>query len=274
MPARTVVRRVRNEAPAEPDEDDRVKPTDDEETPRSGRRAARRVTSTTATSSSRRGRDDDDDDDEDKEAAKAEREARRGKSVRSGWSGYKQTKAEAGDFPENFSPDAEASLVAFLEDEPFADYRQHWIERPGKKSWTCGNDDCPICDVGDRPQVKVAFNVAVLVGEAWENKVWTVGSRVAGVLENYASDKKTGPLSTHDPMIYWDIRKTGKAGKSQTSVNPVKERDLGEDWGVDPLSEEDLAAMREGMWDASAVQVHTRKQLKEIADELADGDED
>lgn len=273
MPPRTITRRtVRREV----SEDDRPV-AEDEETQPVGRRAARRATAAVPSSKTKEydpeaeAAGDDEGEEEEDKGARAER--RKG-LVKRGWGGYRQTKAEGSDFPDNFSPTKEPQLFIFLEDEPFASYLQHWIEREGKKSWTCGKKDCPLCDVGDKPQSKTCLNVAVLEDDEWRNMVWTVGTRVAEVLQNYASDTKTGPLATRDPMMYWSVTRTGKGGKSQTNINPVKERDLADDWGIAPLTDDDIAAMAKNCFDESSIPVHTKKQLKEIADELDDDEED
>lgn len=209
---------------------------------------------------------DDTEEEEDEGGAKN----RRGKAVRSGWAGAKQTKAASGDFPEEFKASDEAVLIKFLEDEPFASYRQHWIERPGKKSWTCLEDNCPLCDIGDRPAAKIAFNILSFENpDEPENKVWIVGTKLSGALENFASDKKTGPLT----RLYWSVKRTGKGTKSQTHLTPIKERDLKDDWDVEPLSEEELDTAYESCFDDTVIQVQTRKQLKDVASDLDDEEE-
>ncbi len=191
--------------------------------------------------------------------------------VRSGWAGHDRTKAAAGDFPEDFKIEHEKKLIKFLEDEPFASYRQHWIERPGKKSFTCIEVDCPLCDAGDRPSGKTCFNILSLSeGGKPVNKVLTVGVRLGEQIRGFATDRKTGPLT----RMYYAISKTGKKTKTSHSLIPVKERDLEEDWDMEPLDEEELEAFKEHLYDEEAVQVSTRKQLLEIAEEISGEDDE
>lgn len=247
MPRR-IERRPRDDEPEEPEEEFQPEDEDEEdEKPARGVKSAARKAR----------RDDDDDDDE---------RPKRPTGVRKGWGGARRTKEMSSDFPEELKVMEEAALLKFLEDEPFASYRQHWIEREGKKSFTCLEDDCPLCDIGDRPAGRYAFNVLLLSEGEPVNKVWVVGNRLEGTLENYAKDKKTGPLT----RLYWSISRTGKGSNTQYNIAPVKERDLPEDWDVEPLEDEVIAKYVKQCWDDSAVSVQTRKQLQAIADEVSD----
>lgn len=176
--------------------------------------------------------------------------------------------AKSGDFPDDLKIGEDAILIKFLDDEPFAVYKQHWVERAGKKSWIHLNEGCPLCDdVGDRPSAKIVFNVIDFSDlDKPVNVIWTVGSRVATQLKNLNKDKKTGPINRDD--IYFSVSRTGKGTKAVTVTTPVKARDLTEDWDVEPLSEEEIDAFDEQAYDSSIVEFHSRKQLEEIADEI------
>lgn len=206
--------------------------------------------------------DDSDDDDE-------EETTRPASKAGSGWGAYKKKRAESGEYPDDFRPDKERTVIKFLDDEPFAVYREHWIERPGKKSWTCIEDDCPLCEIGDTPTVYAAFNVVVM-DENPSLNVWRVRPRVASTLENLAEDKTTGPLTKH----YYAVSRTGKGSKSVTNVNPIKSRDLAEDFQMEPLTSEELREFDGSRYDASVIQYHTRKQLRELVNEVSDDSDD
>ena len=256
MPPRQVTRRPRDEEEEE------------EETPRKARKWAKD--------------EDDDDEEEERRPARGVRGATRSTRkddddekprtpLRSGWAGAKRVKESSSDFAEELKFDTdEGILIKFLQDEPFTSYRQHWIERKGKKSFICLEDGCPLCDIGDRPSGKYCFNVLLLSEGEPQVKVWVVGSRLFGVLEKKAEDKKTGPLT----RLYWQVERTGKGSKAQTSVDAVKERDLGEDWEMEPLEDDVLERYLKQCYDESAITVQTRKQLKDIAHEVSDEDDD
>lgn len=256
MPERRVVRRAPQE---EPDDDD-FNPADDEDD--DDARPARGVKSM---------------------AGKAKPPARGAKpssgkppAAKTGWSGAHRTKEASSDFADELKLDDEHVLIKFLEDEPLVSYRQHWVERDGKKSFTCLEDDCPLCDIGDRPAGKYAFNVLLLSDGEPVNKLWIVGTRLVNTLEAYAEDTKTGPLTKH----YWSVNRTGNKGKKsggnvQTNLQMVKERDLQEDWEIEPLEDDILDLYRKKSFDIdSAVQYQTRKQLRDIAKELSDDVDD
>lgn len=215
------------------------------------------------------------DDDEDEETTAAAAEDDEDGVVRGGWDGYRQTKAKSGYGAEflRLEDTGEATLIRFLESAPFASFRQHWIDRQsGKRSWVCIEDDCPLCDAGDTPGFRIAFNVLVLSDGKPLNKVWEVGPRLAEQLEAKAKDKRTGPLDRSD--IYWAVSRTGKKSKTAYSIDPVKERDLEADWELEPLTDTIIKRYQVKMFDAKVIKVPTKKQLKELAAELLDEDYD
>lgn len=221
----------------------------------------------------RRPVEEDLDDDEEGTPAPAAQEADDDEDspVRTGWGGYRETKAKSGYGAEFLRLDdsGEATLIKFLEPEPFASFRQHWIDRQsGKRSWVCIEEDCPLCDAGDTPGFRIAFNVLVLSEGKPLNKVWEVGPRLAEQLEAKAKDKRTGPLDRSD--MYWAVSRTGKKSKTAYSIDPVKERDLAEDWEIEPLDDAVLKRYRAKMYNSTVIKVPTTKQLKEMAAELLD----
>lgn len=176
--------------------------------------------------------------------------------------------AKGGDFPDELEVTDTAILVHFLEDAPFAVYKQHWIERTGKRSWICLGDGCPLCeDIGDRPTAKILFNVVDFTDpDDPVNMLWTVGTRVATTLKNLNADKKVGPIDRDD--VYFSVSKSGSGTKTVYVVTPVKARDVLEDWEIEPLSEEEIEDFTAQMYGDDVVEYHTKNQLTEIADEL------
>lgn len=209
---------------------------------------------------SRRPSDDEDD-----------KPKRRTLSGTGGWGSYEAKKSEVSDFADEFRPEEEQTLIKILDAEPLANYKQHWIERNGKRSWTCcaPEDKCPLCDdVGDNPQLKVVFNIVDMSDpDNPTNAIWIMSQTIAENLKNFGKDSKTGPINRDD--LYWAVNKTGKGkGKVKTNIIPVKERDLKEDWDTEPLSEEELTEFDNNAFGEDAVEYHTPRQLAEIADEL------
>lgn len=211
-----------------------------------------------------RSRDRDDDDDEPKERG----------SIRSGWAGHKENQSKSATYAENLDVGKDPELIKFLEDEPPISYRQHWIDNPPngirKKSWTCLEVDCPLCDIGDRPSVKTVFNVVHLnTGGRPENKVLTLGVKAVNQLLGFAEDSKTGPLT----KLYYVVKKTGTKQQSAFNFQPVKARDLEEDWKMEPLSDRDFDDFFDARYkESDIVQTQSRKQLRELAEGLTDDD--
>lgn len=218
-------------------------------------------------------------DDEDEEDEEGNLETRRPKSssVRKGWKGYKETRAQSTDFAEELRVTDDPDLVKFLEDEPFAVYRQHWIDHPvgtKKKSWTClaktKDDKCPLCDIGDRPRALSAFNVLHLnTGGDPENKILVLGNKAAGQVENYANDDKTGPLT----KMYYAISRSGKGQSSAWNFQRVKDRDLEEDWGIEPLTKAEIREALEQVYDESTIYIPSYRDMKMQADAAVDEDD-
>lgn len=208
-----------------------------------------------------------------REEASAEvREAAK-RVIKRGWGAAEQMRSADSPFAQRLKVDENEQLIKFLEDEPYTSFRVHWLERKGQKSFTCLSDidtaGCPLCDAGDRPSLRVAFNVALISLDGDEPVVrsYEIGPRVIDQLKNFHTDPRTGPLSKH----YWAIKRTGKGTTSATSLQVVRERDLNDDWSIDPLTQDQLNALSKQVYDASIVPIPARKTLLTIAaEELSD----
>ena len=188
--------------------------------------------------------------------------------VRGGWGSVDAVKNADSPFAQRLKVADEPQIIKFLDDEPYASWRQHWIERQGQKSFVCiGEFDdkgCPLCDSGDRPSVRIAFNVALLIaGEEPVIKSYEVGPRVIDQLKNFHTDPRTGPLSKH----YWAVSKTGKGATTATSHQLVKDRDL-EEWGIAEIDDAGLKGLISRSYTADIISIPSRKDLIDIANEL------
>ena len=93
-----------------------------------------------------------------------------------------------------------------------------------------------------------------------------VGVRLCGQLEKLASNAKTGPLNR--PDLYWAVSKTGQGTKTAYSIVPVKERDLAEEWEIDPIAAAELIKTMKPLG-PEALHTSTKAELAEIAREIA-----
>lgn len=202
----------------------------------------------------------------------ADTASRKARVIRGGWGSVEQAKTADSPFAQRLKVVEDPIIIKFLEDEPYATYRQHWVERQGQKSFTCIADidpsgDCPLCKSGNRPSTRFAFNV-ILVSPDMEAmlKSYEVGPRVIDQLKNFHTDPRQGPLSKH----YWAVSRSGKGATSATNHQLVKERDL-EEWQIDALEESDLKVFSKQAYTSDIIQIPARKDLmKIVVEELSD----
>ncbi len=198
--------------------------------------------------------------------------------VHTGRAGVEAVRKARGDGSMRMQLGSEPELVAFLEDEPFATFSQHWVSQGGgggNRPYTCPEDDCPICEMGDRPNQQVYYNVLHLSADNGpKNMILPLGVRAARALDDAATSKKTGkPDILKD---FFAVSKSGSKQQTQTNFRPIKEEDIVEDWieildnfkieDLDDIIEESLTHL----FDVSVVQVTPPKQLREVAAYLAE----
>lgn len=193
-------------------------------------------------------------------------------AVQSGWGAAKKLKTEGGSFADEFQITKDEQLVKFMEDAPYAVYKQHWIEglrSTKKRSFICLGKGCPLCALGEGAAKKWAFNVAVFDGDDAEVKSLIAGSRLFDLIadEHEGSD---GPLDEG----YWTLSKSGKKQSTTYKLKKIEGRKLEEGFKIteDDL-EEILAAADLVPYTPAQHQPPTKSYLQEIADELVDGED-
>jgi hypothetical protein len=193
--------------------------------------------------------------------------------LRPGWSAGQREFDSSSPYAQALKLGEQGVVIKFLEDQPYASFRRHWVERSGAqgrvtRAYLCMhslNKDCPLCDVGDKPQTVSAFNIAVLGDDNdVATKTWDVGIRLFKVLESYAKDPKIGPLTKG----FFLVNKTGAKQNVQYNVIPVKASSLAEDYDIEPPPQ--AVFDKADRYDASVIEVPKRKDLDEIAAEIAD----
>ena len=186
--------------------------------------------------------------------------------IQTGWAAAKKAVAKSSKtFATDFRFDEDVQLIKFIGNEPMS-FMQHWVNRPGKKSFISIGEGDPLIAVGSKPDQKFAFTVLNLSDEDPQLQLMIVGVRLCGQLEKLDSDKKTGPLNR--PDMYWAVSKTGTGTKTSYTINPVKERDLAEDWGIDPVAAAELIKTMKPLG-PEALHTSTKAELAEIAREIA-----
>ena len=186
--------------------------------------------------------------------------------VQKGWAAAKKAAANSNKtFTTDFRFDEDVQLIKFISDEPMA-FMQHWVNRPGKKSFISIGEGDPLIAVGSKPDQKFAFTVLNLSDEDPQLQLMVVGVRLCGQLEKLASNSKTGPLNRSD--LYWAVSKSGQGTKTSYSIVPVKERDLAEEWEIDPVAAAELIKTMKPLGQ-EALHMSTKAELAEIAREIA-----
>lgn len=185
--------------------------------------------------------------------------------VRGGWGSTKSAQTDSSEYAVRLKLTDDVQIVKFLEDEPFAYWRQHWVERQGQKSFICLADDgdCPLCKSGDSPSWKFAFNVVLLAPDAEPVlRSMEIGVRAKDQLRNFNDGQMTGPLSKH----YWAVSRSGRGTTSATNFQMVRERDL-EEWQITALTSDDLNHFGEKAYKPSIYIKPNRADLAKIVQE-------
>lgn len=190
------------------------------------------------------------------------------KLLRGGWQQVDALKSSDSNYAQRLKVSEDVQVIKFVEDEPYAAWHQHWVERDGQKSFVCIREleerGCPICELGNRPSQRVAFNV-ILLSTAGPSVLRSleIGPRVVDQLRNLNKAPQTGPLTKH----YWAISRTGKGATTSYNLQVIRERDIAEEWKIQPLSEETLSKHKEEKYDSTIIKVPTYAELLAIASE-------
>ena len=190
------------------------------------------------------------------------------KIIRSGWGAVDTLKREDANYAVRLKTGNDPVLIKFLQDAPYASWRQHWVNRPGQKSFVCreGLDDrgCPLCDAGNRPRPLFAFNVLLLErGEESALRSYEAGTRVIATLRNFNEDDRQGPLSKH----YWAVSRSGTGPQTQYNHLLIKERDLSDEWSIVPLTTESLEQAEAKAYDADIMRVPSYDDMVALVNE-------
>lgn len=191
-------------------------------------------------------------------------------AVASGWGASSLSDGEG--FPEEFKfLDGEYKVVKFIDPTnsgPFAVYRQHWLNQvtTGKRSFVSpGPNDALTVRLGSKPVQKYAFTVVNLSEpDGFKRQILVAGNRLFGMLKEANANAKSGPLTNG----YWALTRTGKLQSISYAVNPVKERDLQEDWGIDPDKAAEFIKTVQP-YDKSAIRISSYEELERLADSLS-----
>jgi hypothetical protein len=191
-----------------------------------------------------------------------------------GWVALKRHKQETErtSYAQNLKiAEGKASLVKFIDEEPFDSYYRHWLRGiKGRQTFTCLRTLCPLCDIGDTPTYITLFNVIDMADRANpEVKIWEASPNPAGKIEEWAFSDKHSPVNRSD--LYWSVtKKKGGNGFTDYSAVPVKARDLPDDWYMEPLTSAELEELSGKRYDSEVIRVDSRQALREVVQSLED----
>jgi hypothetical protein len=192
-----------------------------------------------------------------------------GTTIQAGWDAVSaataKPKRESGSYPTDFKYTEKAQLVRFLDNEPFAVYKQHWVDRSeGKRSFVALGEDDPLTVIaGMVPRPKAAFNILNLSLEEPEVQILTASVTLAKQLQAANEDPRRGPLSKY----YWAISRQGTGRETQFTVDRVRASELAEEWDLDPEDIDAIAATAP-RYDATAIYVSTYEEHLKVARQL------
>lgn len=184
--------------------------------------------------------------------------------TRRGWGAAQSAIDNAkSNYADDFRITEESQLIKFLEPEPYWAGATHWVDeiREGKRSFYCLGAQCPMCAIGHKPRAVVKFNVSP-IGEGEPQVLSLDAGPLLARLIKTEHDDRSGPIDRH----YWRVSKTGtggKGGKVQYRLVPVKERDLAEEYELDPITvKASLADLK--LYDEDIVQMPSVAELQNV----------
>lgn len=183
-------------------------------------------------------------------------------------------------------------VIAFMEAENFDFIYRHWVDVVGEDGRTrqvprnCIKDrpdgqECPLCQIGHTPKPVALFNVIDL-DEPDKVQLWEVTTGIYEEIDALASslaqipEDRGGPLELNSEGVYVAVSKrksetkSGKGGVTKYKIERVKERDLSDDYGLDPLTEEQFMDAMDKLKTIDDIFFSSYDDLKKLADSLED----
>jgi hypothetical protein len=186
-------------------------------------------------------------------------------------SGWDTPAAGGGNYPVDFKfIDGQFQIVKFIDPSatPFASYKEHWLTQKtsGKRSYISLGSNDPLCvKLGSVPRHIRAFTIANLSAQGGpQRQVLKATPRLYKTLYAAHHNQQFGPLNRN----YWALSRTGEMAAITYQVNPVKERDLQEDWGIDLAAVTPIVNEMQA-YDSSIFKAPTWDELEAIANALS-----
>lgn len=185
-------------------------------------------------------------------------------AIKSGWDAVADD-VKPKEYTKDFKLSDTLQVIKFLGAAEPIKYGQHFLteKKEGQRSYVCLGSGCPLCvKLNHKPEKKYLFSIAVLTPtETTLTKL--VASPLFFKSLFAAHHSPAGPLSKN----YWAVSRSGQMQFTTYTLNPVKGRDLGEDWGVDEAKvEAAIAEMK--VFGEDSIRKLSVSELEEIANAL------
>lgn len=186
--------------------------------------------------------------------------------IEPGWSAEIRPRQNKQAIPRFVVPeDGEEVVIKFLDTKPFAPVFQHWIMTgEGRRAFTCpASGPCPMCNRGDKAKSSDWFNVVAGLEDGWTLQVWYASADPAAAIRDRATSKRTAPINKAG-QYFVATKKKASNGFNTYSVDPVREDEL-DDWGLKPLTSEELTEFNKNAYDSSLVRRLSYAELENLA---------
>jgi hypothetical protein len=185
-------------------------------------------------------------------------------AIKSGWDAVADD-VKPKEYAKDFKLSETLQVIKFLGAAEPIKYSQHFLteKKEGQRSYVCLGTGCPLClKLSHKPEKKYLFSVAVLSPtETTLTKL--VASPLFFKSLFAAHHSPSGPLSKN----YWAVARHGQMQFTTYTLNPVKGRDLGEDFGIDEAKVEAAVAEMQS-FDSSSIRKLSVSELEDIANAL------
>lgn len=170
-----------------------------------------------------------------------------------------------------------SEVIIFLDPENFTYALRHWIkymdpENPKQQITRveyCLEEDCPLCDEGDRAKATAYFNVVDL-GAPNKVLVWEATPDPTSAIQKEFNKLTAKGKNLSDDGLYWVISKEkGKNGFYSYSVDRLTEEELLTEWPkLSPINSAQREALRHRAYGDEYIEYKTREELQEFIDSL------
>ena len=185
-------------------------------------------------------------------------------AVKSGWDAVADD-VKPKEYTKDFKLSESLQVIKFLGAAEPIKYGQHFLteKKEGQRSYVCLGSGCPLCiKLNHKPERKYLFSVAVLSPtETTLTKL--VASPLFFKSLFAAHHSPSGPLFKN----YWAVSRHGQMQFTTYTLNPVKGRDLSEDFGIDEAKAEAAIAEMKA-FDDSSIRSLSVSELEEIVSTL------